>query len=943
MIAISRGLPLSCRNDAESTITSLNAEVRALQGKLSGESAAKKTAENAVEAQTQSNALLTAQLGTAKQQVKDKLDLHAGGDEPGDEELRDWMEMALARESEVAALSAELEVVSARRNHHAAESEATAEEHAKVVAECHNWREAAQKYERENSKMSRLIEAATKATANAPNVDQHASLLQSKLALEAEVKEQREVIVGLQVRLEAGAVSKVALQKVVVDKTVDVPSMPTEEAAELVTLLETKEEALELCQESGIVIHGSVSMKTMQALLKGHLQHTKPGMKQAFEQLDSDGSGYLDEEEVQQAVALLGFVANESQTSSLMAEMDPDGDGRVTLMEFSAWWDANVGPETSAVDQKELERLRADTERLSSSNKRLETRCQNLMSQIASGAYDKSDGSKVALQKVVVDKTVDVPSMPTEEAAELVTLLETKEEALELCQESGIVIHGSVSMKTMQALLKGHLQHTKPGMKQAFEQLDSDGSGYLDEEEVQQAVALLGFVANESQTSSLMAEMDPDGDGRVTLMEFSAWWDGNMTAGDPQSANQKLHRDFEKLRQKHEELKKSTKVVNHRHKATVSSLSEEVGSLKEKAKTAQSAQTDAAKVAARLQDSLDRADSQLSDHKQECESLHAEKATWEEERVQSSKSIASLTAVCQTVTNQLEEQLSSEGGSDQGEELQRWKASALKHETEVSKLAAELKDTVAHSESQTSALSQNLEELQASKAKLDLDVDGYRQTVAALTAECNVFKGQLELRQAESAKASSGLLDAVVLAERQAAQTIEATQERDELLSDKEVLELEAEEHQMSIAALTAQVETINKQLQEQLDDSVVDDDGDGELLRWKEQALKQEAAAAALSSELKGAVAKSKRQAAVITETAEVLSALRAELAFNHVPKGDFDSRLGNLFDEIDINGDESVSYLEFIKCVCVRWPLCLYFTVSTLGALCQQVVEEE
>ena len=757
MIAISRGLPLSCRNDAESTITSLNAEVRALQGKLSGESAAKKTAENAVEAQTQSNALLTAQLGTAKQQVKDKLDLHAGGDEPGDEELRDWMEMALARESEVAALSAELEVVSARRNHHAAESEATAEEHAKVVAECHNWREAAQKYERENSKMSRLIEAATKATANAPNVDQHASLLQSKLALEAEVKEQREVIVGLQVRLEAGAVSK------------------------------------------------------------------------------------------------------------------------------------------------------------------------------------------VALQKVVVDKTVDVPSMPTEEAAELVTLLETKEEALELCQESGIVIHGSVSMKTMQALLKGHLQHTKPGMKQAFEQLDSDGSGYLDEEEVQQAVALLGFVANESQTSSLMAEMDPDGDGRVTLMEFSAWWDGNMTAGDPQSANQKLHRDFEKLRQKHEELKKSTKVVNHRHKATVSSLSEEVGSLKEKAKTAQSAQTDAAKVAARLQDSLDRADSQLSDHKQECESLHAEKATWEEERVQSSKSIASLTAVCQTVTNQLEEQLSSEGGSDQGEELQRWKASALKHETEVSKLAAELKDTVAHSESQTSALSQNLEELQASKAKLDLDVDGYRQTVAALTAECNVFKGQLELRQAESAKASSGLLDAVVLAERQAAQTIEATQERDELLSDKEVLELEAEEHQMSIAALTAQVETINKQLQEQLDDSVVDDDGDGELLRWKEQALKQEAAAAALSSELKGAVAKSKRQAAVITETAEVLSALRAELAFNHVPKGDFDSRLGNLFDEIDINGDESVSYLEFIKCVCVRWPLCLYFTVSTLGALCQQVVEEE
>ena len=84
------------------------------------------------------------------------------------------------------------------------------------------------------------------------------------------MRDQREVIAGLKAELlqtTKETTSTVKLKRVVVDKNVDAPSIPLDEADELVTMLETKEEALELCQESGIVVDSSVSMSTMEETL----------------------------------------------------------------------------------------------------------------------------------------------------------------------------------------------------------------------------------------------------------------------------------------------------------------------------------------------------------------------------------------------------------------------------------------------------------------------------------------------------------------------------------------------------------------------------------------------------------------------------------------------------------------------------------------------------
>ena len=123
-----------------------------------------------------------------------------------------------------------------------------------------------------------------------------------------------------------------------------------------------------------------------------------------------------------------------------------------------------------------------------------------------------------------------------DEAAELVETLEDESDAADLCRESGIDFgDADVPLETMKAALRGHFSEEAVSVREAFEQLDVDDSGYLDEEEVEQAIAMLGFLADD--VSEVMKEMDPNGDGEVTFEEFEAWWQVNMEGDTPGSGS----------------------------------------------------------------------------------------------------------------------------------------------------------------------------------------------------------------------------------------------------------------------------------------------------------------------------------------------------------------------------------------------------------------------
>eukprot|EP01048_Picozoa_sp_COSAG05_P013010 COSAG05_NODE_1345_length_5128_cov_2.221316_3_plen_1405_part_00 len=60
-----------------------------------------------------------------------------------------------------------------------------------------------------------------------------------------------------------------------------------------------------------------------------------------FEELDADGSGALDSEEIRKLCHALGLKLGKHDLLATMKEMDGNGDGQISFSEFNAWWELN--------------------------------------------------------------------------------------------------------------------------------------------------------------------------------------------------------------------------------------------------------------------------------------------------------------------------------------------------------------------------------------------------------------------------------------------------------------------------------------------------------------------------------------------------------------------------------------------------------------------------
>ena len=69
----------------------------------------------------------------------------------------------------------------------------------------------------------------------------------------------------------------------------------------------------------------------------------KPNFRHVFEEMDEDGSGRLDYEELRQAMIKLGIVLNEEQMNLLIKNIDIDGDGDVNYIEFMRFMNVDNG------------------------------------------------------------------------------------------------------------------------------------------------------------------------------------------------------------------------------------------------------------------------------------------------------------------------------------------------------------------------------------------------------------------------------------------------------------------------------------------------------------------------------------------------------------------------------------------------------------------------
>jgi Ca2+-binding EF-hand superfamily protein len=84
------------------------------------------------------------------------------------------------------------------------------------------------------------------------------------------------------------------------------------------------------------------------------------------------------------------------------------------------------------------------------------------------------------------------------------------------------------------------------GLKGLFAEMDEDGSGALDEEEVGVLLRKLGYELDAKMLSKLVAEMDEDGNGEIDFREFKQWFEGHVTKNaallEFQQKRQRAHR-----------------------------------------------------------------------------------------------------------------------------------------------------------------------------------------------------------------------------------------------------------------------------------------------------------------------------------------------------------------------------------------------------------------
>jgi Ca2+-binding EF-hand superfamily protein len=268
-----------------------------------------------------------------------------------------------------------------------------------------------------------------------------------------------------------------------------------------------------------------------------------------FRELDSDNSGYLERGEVWELVKRLGRELSAEQLAEAMAELDPNGDGRVSVAEFAGWWKL-----AGKKRQGFLGRIFAETR--GQMAKGLRSRIVHARAQVGSkwGALRQSvrrrsmrrvalalkrrlAGAAAALRHPLASSRAlklrwrekkEAKRRSAEEEARraaeqdeyalspaLMALLTAEEEAQataeEAGEEGGHTVVDEAEREDEQIM----------AMFAVFQQFDRDRSGFIDAKELRGVLAAQGFEMTQAEAAAMLEGMDEiEKDGLISFEEF---------------------------------------------------------------------------------------------------------------------------------------------------------------------------------------------------------------------------------------------------------------------------------------------------------------------------------------------------------------------------------------------------------------------------------------
>lgn len=283
-----------------------------------------------------------------------------------------------------------------------------------------------------------------------------------------------------------------------------------------------------------------------------------------FKQLDADGSGSLNKQELSKLAGMLGATLSDDDLSAAMVEMDPSGDGVVDMLEFSAWWEKQQSGEGGGVMSSAVAnagRLVGGLKGLLSGGKvkhnwaKVRTAVVKTekisMKSVAGAAMSRARAIAFTFRHPVLaikKRAVTLRERAALKAAEEQRAREQSLQAILFAEDEG-------PSEALQALLSGEgeeearqaaeaallrQQNAEDGTDEegaiaaaeaadeqvlslyhVFRQFDKDDSGYIDAKELAKVMVANGEEMTKKEAKSLLEKMDDiEKDGLISFEEF---------------------------------------------------------------------------------------------------------------------------------------------------------------------------------------------------------------------------------------------------------------------------------------------------------------------------------------------------------------------------------------------------------------------------------------
>lgn len=210
--------------------------------------------------------------------------------------------------------------------------------------------------------------------------------------------------------------------------------------------------------------------------VKHKLDSTRTRTIDLFRKIDQSGDGSASAGEFRTGLAELGFTPSDHEFSVLLAQLDKDGSGDVTLKEFDR-----------ALRQVEKQAM-----------------------------TDGRPGAQAAVARAAASAKRRVEKQHQEQKEKLLQQQEQQrpqrrgQEPLPPMDRGDEVLCG----------IKGMLNKRKTRMVDVFRTIDKSGDGIVSTEEFRSGLEKLGFPQSDDDFAAIMATLDKDGSGDISVKEF---------------------------------------------------------------------------------------------------------------------------------------------------------------------------------------------------------------------------------------------------------------------------------------------------------------------------------------------------------------------------------------------------------------------------------------